>query len=152
MSLDVRTTIDEVASHAAKTGLFEQVNTHAPRVAPGTGMRAAVWLEQMRPVAGASGLNSTSALVVLALRIYRNASVEPQDEIDPELLDATSILFAAYTGDFTLGGAVRNIDLLGAHGQPLAAEAAFLEVSNGLVRIIDITLPIVIDDAWAQAE
>lgn len=150
MSIDVDGLVNAVASHAFSTGYYEQVNTHGVRAVPGEGMRAAVWLENMRPVRS-SGLASTSLLVTLTLRQYQSAYLEPQDMIDPDMLRAASALFEAYSGDFTLGGLVRNIDLLGAYGQALEAIAGYLEIANFMIRVLDITIPIVVNDTFTQS-
>jgi hypothetical protein len=51
---------------------------------------------------------------------------EPQDAIDPNLTDALSALIAAYSGDFDLGGPVRDVDLLGAISPGLSARAGYI--------------------------
>jgi len=58
----------------------------------------------------------------------------------------------AYSGDFTLGGLVRDVDLLGHSGQQLSALPGWLDMGEAKYRTVDITIPMVISDAWAQAE
>lgn len=150
MSLDASAIVDAVASHAMASGLFDRVNLHEPKNAPGGGLTAAVWADTMGPIPAASGLASTSGRVVLKVRTYTNMMSEPQDAIDPAMLRAVDILLTAYSGDFTLGGLVRNIDLLGAHGTGLSAQAGYINVSGQMMRVYDITLPIVANDLWTQ--
>jgi hypothetical protein len=76
---------------------------------------------------------------------------EPQDAIDPEMLNAVDVLFTAYNGDFDLGGEVRNIDLLGQFSNGLSAQAGYINVSGNNYRVMTITLPMVVNDAWSQA-
>jgi hypothetical protein len=121
MSLDSNAIIDAVASHAAASGWFERVNRHEPKNAPGHGLTAAVWVDQLGPVPAGSGLRKTSARVVLNVRVFQNMLAEPQDEIDPNMMSAVDALMTAYSGDFELGGNVRNVDLLAQAGTPLAA-------------------------------
>ena len=150
MSLDASAIVDAVASHAMASGLFDRVNLHEPKNAPGGGLTAAVWADTMGPIPAASGLASTSGRVVLKVRTYTNMMSEPQDAIDPAMLRAVDILLTAYSGDFTLGGLVRNIDLLGAHGTGLSAQAGYINVSGQMMRVYDITLPIVANALWTQ--
>ena len=72
------------------------------------------------------------------------------DAIDPEIMNAVDVLFAAYSGDFDLGGTVRNVDLEGATGPGLSAQAGYLNQDGKLMRIMDITLPVIVSDLWTQ--
>lgn len=152
MTIDTNGIVTAVASHAAATGQFERVNGHEPLSPPGSGLTAAVWVQQMRPWAQRSGLAATSARLVLMVRIYSSALQEPQDAIDPAVTAAADALFAAYSADFTLGGLVAEVDLLGAGGEALSAIAGWLPLFDGSRwRVVDLTVPLVINDAWTQA-
>lgn len=151
MALNIEAMVDAIASHAAGTGLFERVNLHEPKSAPGAGMHAAVWAQQIRAVPQRSGLAATSARVVFTIRLYRNMTAEPQDSIDPEMMRAVDTLIGLVHGDFDLGGTVAEVDLLGMYGDPLEATAGYLNQDGKLYRIIDLNIPMVINDAWAQS-
>ena len=112
----VRTLVAKVESVAMKTGQFRTVNFHEPKSAPASGLRLAIWAQSIEPLGAASGLNATSGYVVLDARIYGNMLQKPEDEIDPRVMTAATVLLAAYSADFTLGGTVRNIDLTGMYG------------------------------------
>lgn len=152
MALDSKSIIEAVASHAATLGYFERVNQHEPKSAPGKSLTAAVWVDRIRPVPRRSGLASTSALVVLNLRIYTSMTREPQDAIDPEMTAAVDALMNAYNGDFTLGGMTGNVDLLGAHGFRLEAQAGYLTQDGIVYRVMTVAIPVVVNDVWTQAE
>lgn len=151
MAIDTTAILNAVVDHALRSGHFERVNKHEPASSPGTGLSAAVWVDRVQPVAAASGLRATSARVALNLRIYAGALQEPRDAIDPAVTAATDALMNAYSGDFELGGLIRNIDLLGAHGQPLAAQAGYLDIQGAQYRVMTITIPCIINDAWDQS-
>lgn len=153
MSFDssaVNSLIKGVTSIALKTGQFRSVNTFEPKSSPGSGYRLAIWADTIEPLAEASGLASTSGYVVLLSRIYGNMLEKPEDEIDPRLMTAATVLVGAYSSDFTLGGLVRNIDLLGAHGRKLGAQAGYITIGGSMYRIMTVTVPCVINDMWAQ--
>lgn len=150
MNLNAKPIIDAVVSHAAASGYFDRVNSHEPKNAPGNGLSAAAWVDSVGPARGQSGLRSTSALLVLNVRLYTSMLAEPQDAIDPNLTDALDALFTAYSGDFELGGNVRNVDLLGQAGTPLSAKAGYLNQDNKLFRVYTITLPLIVSDVWEQ--
>lgn len=150
MSLAINDIVDAVTSHAMATGLFEQVNGHEPKNPPGNGLTAAVWVERIRP-ARTSGLASTSGRLTFSIRLYSNLLSRPEDWIDPALTAAVDTLMGAYSGDFTLGGLVRSVDLLGAEGESLDAQSGYLAVDAGEFRVFTIILPLIINDLWEQA-
>jgi hypothetical protein len=140
-----------LVSHGMSTGLFERVNQHEPKNAPGNGLTMAVWLDRVTHASGSSGLNNTTGLLVFSVRVFSNMVAEPQDDIDPTLLTAIDALFTAYSGDFELGGLVRDVDLMGQHGAPLEAAFGYVPIDNKMYRVGTIVVPLVVNDAWAQS-
>lgn len=154
MTLPVGPIIAAVESHALALGRFERVNLHEPKNSPGNGLTCAIWVDWMGPVRS-SGLNSVSGLLRLAVRIYQNMLSEPQDAIDTNVTEAVDLLFTAYAGDFSLKGTdaeplIRNVDLLGSYGVPLSAQAGYINQDNVMLRVVTITLPLVVNDAWEE--
>jgi len=144
--------IDTVTSHAAALGVFDVVNGHEAVSGPGRGVTASYSIVSLGPAAGQSGLSMTSALVVFEAVIYRSLMTHPLDLIDPEIMAAVDALIAAYSGDFTLGGTIRNVDLLGQTGLTLRAEAGYVPYEGSAYRVMMLTIPLIINDAWLQAE
>lgn len=152
MAIDSQDLVDRVASHAKKTGLFDRVANHEPKNKPGRGLTAAIWADAIEPARARAGLAATSARVVLKLRIYTNMLQDPQDLIDPSIMRATDKMFEALSGDFDLGDADRWIDLLGAtQGHPLSAQSGYINIDNMTFRVMTITVPIIVEEAWTQA-
>ena len=141
---------DQVVSNAMELGIFRSVNSHEPKSAPGDGLRCAIWVDEIIPLPQASGLNVTTGKVTLNVRIYGNMLTKPEDEIDPRLSTAATTLLSEYSGAFTLGETVRNIDLLGAFGAPLGARAGYMTIDSHMYRVMTITLPVVVNDMWDQ--
>ena len=137
-------------SHALASGLFDRVEGHEPKAAPGNGVHGALWVSEMGPAVSRSGLVATAIRLEYSFRIGLSMLAEPQDETDPAVLVATASLVLAYSGDFQLGGYADQIDLLGAYGAPLAAKAGYLNQDSVLYRVMVITIPIIIDDVFAQ--
>lgn len=152
MSLDIRSILDAMASHAMASGLFDTVNRHEPKSKPGNGITAAIWPQTIRPTPRGSGLISTTSRIELTVRLYSPMLSEPQDDIDPALVGACDLLMAAYSGDFTLGGIIKEIDLLGEYGEPLSARAGYLNIDGKIFRIYDVTVPVIVNDLWTQGE
>lgn len=147
MSFDgpaVTALLDAVASHALTLGIFERVNRHEPKNAPGSGLSCSIWVQSIDPVTS-SGLASTSGRVTLNARIYTSMLAEPQDDIDKGLLTAATTLLNEYSGSFTLGGTVRDIDLM-----RVTAQAGYLNQDGKIFRVMIVTLPIIINDLWTQ--
>lgn len=134
------------------SGLFETVQGHETLSSPGNGLTADVWVESIKPVPAASGLDETTALLTLTCRIYLNADSQPADGIETAVTGAVDTLMTTYTGQFTFGGLVMEIDLLGAYGTDLAAQAGYVTVGGTVYRCMTITVPCVIDNAWPQAQ
>lgn len=153
MSLNVRPLFDAVLSLASSSGHFSAVNGSEPKSAPrvvGTELRASVWIDSIRPLARRSGLAATSVRVAVNARVYGSMLASPQDEIDPNIADAVAALMEALTGDFTPTGVDGDIDLLGAHGEGLGAQAGYLSMDGGMYRVMTIVVPFVLNDVWTQ--
>ncbi len=151
MTLDVAGISDQVVSHAAATGMFETVNGHEPKNAPGNGLSAAIWLQSIEPFPGGSGLQSVTMTLTYTIRIYLNFQSQPYDSIDPTILQAADSLISAYAGAFTLGGKVRDVDLFGESGNRLKGEAGYLDQDGKKFRAFVITLPMIVNDVWSEA-
>lgn len=155
--IDPQAITDALMSHAQLTGRFDRVNGAEPKSPPGTNLTCSIWVQALRPYAIESGLAATSAYLVMSMRLYlpmiSSGGVEQEDQIDPLLLAATNELMVSLSGEFTLAGLIRNIDLLGAGGSELGAEAGYVQIggSGGVThRIMTITVPMIINDAWTQ--
>lgn len=150
MALNSEVILDEIVSHALSLGVFDTVNLHEPTVPPAaSGITAAVWVQSIGPSL-LSGLSSTSARIAFTIRLFQNAYSEPPDAIDPAMMNAADVLFTSLAGDFELGGNVRNIDLMGAGGSSLSLISGYLSQGNMNYRIMDITVPVIVNDAWDQ--
>jgi hypothetical protein len=142
-----------VISQAKQLDVFQRVYAHEPRNAPGAGLTLALWLGPIHPVKS-SGLNSVSGVVTYGGRIYKSmlgANATEDDLIDAALLAALSALYGAYAGGFTLGETVRAIDLLGMEGTPFSATPGYLEMENKPFRVLDLVIPIIINDLWSES-
>ncbi len=153
MNLDAAAVFDAVTTHLLTLGLFDRVGRHEAENGPGNGLTATVVLDPaaLRPDPARSGLVATTARLTLRIQIMLPTTYEPADEIDVLLLDAAARVIGAYHADFELGGQVRNVDLLGGSGVPMAADAGYLSISGQVYRVAIIPVPLVINDLWEQA-
>ena len=145
---------DKLYSHCARTGVFDTVNGHEVKNAPGKGTHAELFLDTIDPIQ-ASGLSSTSVRLAWKIRISTDMLSEPQDDIDPRIANAADVVFSSLHNDFQLNDDavddVRAIDLLGMNGPPLAAKAGYINRDNKQYRVMDVTVPVVLNDVWSQA-
>ena len=145
---------DAVVSLALQSGRFDSVNQHEPKSAPGTGITCSIWMQQIRPVPRASGLAATTGLLILYERLYTSFLSQPYDMIDPAVTSATVDLIGRMSADFDFGeiASVRNVDLLGQTGHSLSAQAGYVEIDRRMYRIMTITIPIIVNDMFAQGD
>lgn len=153
MSFDANAITDALVSMAASSGLFITVNGHEPVSAPATGgVTAALWLQAIGPAKKVSGLADTAGRVEFLMRLYQPLVTGGNfDLIEPEMANAAAQMIGLLSADFTLGGEIFAADLLGAHGTPLSSRARYLDQGGQNFRIIDITIPLLVDDVWTQA-
>jgi hypothetical protein len=153
MSFDqaaIKSVYASAVSAAQKLNVFEAIVQHEPKAKPVSLPALALWVQELRPVAAVSGLASTSGRLELKARIYKNFLGKPADKIDPDLIYLVSALFDAYSGGFTFGGTVMEVDLLGAHGESLSAQAGYIEHDGTHFRVMECSIPIIISDLWVQ--
>jgi hypothetical protein len=151
LSINAADLVSKVSSHLKRLGVFGVVTTHEPKAAPKKGVTASVWVNSIGPAVNSSGLSTTSARIELSIRLHSPMLSEPQDAIDVNLLKITDVVINSFTNDFTLGGGVESVDLLGRSGAPLSAETGYFQIdSNSIYRVMDITVPILINNVWDQ--
>lgn len=152
MALNSDAFLDATETLLLKLGVFDSVNMHEPKSAPGSGITASVWIDSIRPIPRMSGLAATSAHVLLNVRCQTTLNQEPQNGIDRDLARAVDAVMNATTGDFDLGDTVALVDLLGAYGPPLEARAGYLKQDETTFRVMGISLPLVINNVWVQVK
>jgi hypothetical protein len=104
--------------------------------------------DPVAPLAESSGLAAADARMPVMVRLMRNALAEPQDQRETDLIDAYDALMTAMLGAFTVNGTVRAIDVLGESGEALAGQWGYISLDKPIFRIIDITVPLMINNAW----
>jgi hypothetical protein len=141
-------------TQAASSGLFDgKVLGHEPRSAPGMGFTYALWLGPVTPVPLASGLNSTTGRVIVSARIYTPFLQKSEDQIETDLMRRVLQMIGFYSGELTLGGTVMEVDLLGSYGVALeCGPVGYLDMDGAYYRVADLTIPVIIDALWTQAD
>jgi hypothetical protein len=152
MSINYKGLLNRAVTYASTTGHFRQINRHELKSAPKNEIRTLeVFVDRVRPVR-ASGLASTSAAVTIKFRIRKGFTSTPEDQIDPDIVAAADALLAVLQTHLSFGGDlnVRMVDIFGQHGDQLEAVAGYLTQDGNVYRIMDVVLPLIINDAWTQ--
>lgn len=150
MSIPIREIADELSSRAQRLGYFDNVQWHEPRSLPrlGSQINLAFWSEQLQAVQS-SGLSSLSVRWEVTARVYVGPDSEPGDDIEPRLVEAGAALYAALSSGFSFGGRVRHVDFLGSDGEPLILTPGWYDYGNdNVVRTMDLSIPLIINDAF----
>ena len=150
MPLDLAAYRSAVMSHAQALGLFGQVLDHEPVSAPGSGLIYAVWVADVAPIPTLSGLSSVSVRLELNGRVFMPADTQPEGDVDIAVTAAVNGLMNAYAGDFELGGAVAEVDLLGMYGALLRARFGYTRLDSTTYRVATLTLPLILNDVWTE--
>lgn len=143
--------LNAMESWALTLAYFERVNKHEVKNTPPSGLTLEIWCDRLDPIAGRSGLAATSVRLAFKNRINIGMIQEPQDAIDLAVITAADALITAYSADFDFGATVAEVDLLGAHGLALGAQAGYLtRGGNQLFRIMDVNVPLIVNNAFPQ--
>lgn len=143
---DVNALFAALESHALSLGIFRRVDTHEPENAPGDGISCSILLGPIASDGSMSGLGTVSGTITFLIMVWNPMMQKPLDGIDPAVLTAVSTLLNEYSGNFTLGGTVRNIDLLALRSEPV-----YVDQDGKPFRVEQISLPIKINDLWVMS-
>lgn len=137
----------------SKIGIFTQaVHKHEPRRAPGNGLSMSLAAGPIHAEPQASGMASVAVLWTVHGRLWLPALKEPLWVIEMELIKAAWAVMGALCRSFTLGGLVRNVDLLGMYGQggPIGGQPGYLDIDSKQFRVMDIMIPMLIGDLTSE--
>lgn len=134
-------------SAAQSLGLFQAVEAHEPVNAPGRRLYCSIVLgpAPMRPLPAASGLAAVSGEITFTFTVWASWNQRPLENVDPEVLAAVASLMTELSGEFSLGGTVRNIDLFS-----MSATPGWIDFQNEQFRVMNLSVPIVINDMFAE--
>jgi len=150
MVFDIRGSMEIIEGHLAGSGHFlagAQIGEpKAPPSADGDGLFAAVFMTSAAVVA--TTLSHPIESHVVTVRFYQNMLSEPEAEIEMYLANALSTFIDDLASDVDFGGEIRSLDIGGQYS-PLSATWGYVDVSGVNFRIVDIALPITVDDTDA---
>lgn len=137
---------------ASKLGCFDKVRLGEWKSPPPLGCVFAVWCNDYGPATDGHGLASTTPLLQATARIYVPGIGKDEETWELKLLNAADLYLAALNAGFTLGGLVRNVDLLAAEGERLHWQFGHIMIDTKVSRTADMQINAVFSDEWPQAE
>lgn len=155
-SLNVGLHANAIMTLALSSGLFDDVQAHEAKNAPDAhGLHCQFHGARIWPVQS-SGLASVSVRVEFQLDVMLNMLSDPADAIDPVVMNAAGEIMSVLAGGYTLNGIARDVDIYGADGEPMRAEAGYVTIGGGqasgtggrMFRVMSVFIPIVINDVW----
>lgn len=148
MALDAGGIVGELTTAASAVGVFDAVVAHEPKSAPApTGITCAVMVGDATPVLS-GGLAALSLRIEFTMRLFTAMLQEPADGIDLQLLGAADLLTAFLAANFELSGKARYVDFLGTDAERLRWVSGYVTQDSKPFRIIDVIVPIVINDLY----
>jgi hypothetical protein len=148
MTWDPRPTLQQLKSILANATMFPGGVQIGEPFSPVSDTTAAIMLQAYDP-AGTT-LSDTIDVWEVLVRLYAKAGMTPTDAETVELTLAYgfSQVAAALAGAFTLGGTVRAIDWAGEEaGRRLAAKWGHIVMSGTIFRVVDVSVPVIVDDS-----
>jgi len=148
MAFNPRPIMERLRSFLAASGRFTGgTSIGEPKAPPGKGSYAAVILGPIVPTELAAG-GAVSGRIDLIVRIYRDAINEPLEDTEFTMAQTILELFEDFCGDFDFGDAnVRNLLPL-----DMAATPGYQTIGNIMYRVVDITVPLMVNDLAALAK
>lgn len=142
MTVNLKDTIQVIQNHLTASAIFADVQIGEPMSAPDTGDKAwaAILLGPRRILETTLATSIEERSVII--RIYINVKREPQQDIEFEMDEIASDTLSRLGGDFELGGDIRQIWVVGMTGAP-----AYQTVGVNMYRLMDIMVPMIVDDS-----
>ena len=149
MPFAVKATLQAMQSYVAASGYFKAGHMvgHPKRPVPAQGSQLFGAVYMMSQSVVALTLSTTIELHTVGIRVFRNFLTEPIESIQFELADAVSQIENDLIGEFDLGASIRNVDVGGQYGQPLRSDWGTLDLGGVMYDIVDITVPLIVDDS-----
>ena len=144
MAFSVETTLNWVLSYIGATARFDHIQIGDFKAPPQNEYSAAIMMSSIS-VAELT-LSSTTESHVVLIRLYHSMLVDPTSEAEIGLAQRVQEITSALLADFDLGETIRNIDAGGQHGTGLNARWGHVEISGATFRIVDMFLPLIVND------
>lgn len=149
MAFGTKASLEAVLGYFTASGHVQRAQIGEPKQPPVELITAAIFM------AGTSivglYLNHHRELHVVTVRLYMDMLHEPTEEIEFRLAQAVEDITDDIVEKFALNSTVREVDLAGMNGTPVSTTWGYVDISGKMFRIVDITLPLNVDEAITAA-
>ncbi len=147
MPYDATPTLRALKSFLQSQPRINTAQIGEPKSPPSGKINAGVYMDAIRTPEAV--LDATTKVVDVLVRLYLSFT-RLGEETELTMLQAVTELMGDVEGDFDLDGTIRAVDVAGIYGQGLAAEWGDSEVGGVTYRIVDISIPMIVDSAAAS--
>lgn len=147
MAFNIKDTLDVIHGYLVASGHVTRAQVGEPKSPPTEFLTGAVFM--LSTVITKAYLQTQEESHVVQVRLYIDMLHEPTEEIEFRLALAVAEIVDDLIGDFSLGANIREVDIAGMNGTPLATTWGYVGISQRIYRIVDITLPLNVDNAVA---
>ncbi len=144
MVFDITSTMRAIQSHLQASGWFDRVQVGEPKGPPGSGLTAAIFMEQV--AVDELTLETTIEFHDVVVRFYTPDLQQTIPIREDRLEKAVAFIEKAWFGGFTLGGTVRNIDV-----SELAWDFGHVDIDRIEYRTVETTLSLIVDGSATLA-
>ena len=154
MAFNIKNTLGAIESHISSTGYVSNVQVGEPVSPPDANDKifGAIFMNSANVVE--LSLGTTIELHSVTVRLHRRAAFGQGDnagEVEEEMALALSQISSNLIGEFDLGGTLRAIDIAGQYGSALTATWGYVTIAQTMFRIVDLVLPLIVDDSATTA-
>lgn len=142
----IKDTLKVIHSKIVATGQVKAAQVGEPKAPPSTLPFAAIYMDSVR-VHRLTVDGGTGEVHTVNVRIYADMLAEPQEWNEYGLAEVAENLINKLLTDADLSSKIMSIDAAGMAGQGLEMQWGYLEVSGKMHRIVDITLPLLVNDS-----
>ena len=145
MSFDVTATLRSIESKLLSSGYFKHVQIGEPKGPAEQRFTAAIF---MSDVSRADlPLAEVNHVYTVLVRIYDDMLREPQEDVEIEMSNVLDKFLNDLCGEFDLGATIRHVDVGGIWGTALGAKWGYIDLNNWMYRVVDVTVPLVVNTA-----
>ena len=147
MPFDIGGTLDRIHTYLAESGHIrggQQIGAYTQSVDTSQGPVAFITMTGTTVYAMTLG-GQPMAQEVVTVTILLDALREPASGVEKDLALVATNIMADLLGEYDLGGTIRNVDPAGAHGASFATRWGYIEISRKMYRMVDITIPLLVD-------
>ena len=145
MPFAIKSTLQAISDYIQKSGYVQKSTIGEPKAPPSEPVSAAVFLDSV--AVAALTLNGTIEVHTVTLRLYMDMLGDPTEDIEFGMAEVVSNISSDLLGEYDLGASIRNVDAAGMHGSPLRATWGYVDVGGKMFRIVDMSIPLIVDDS-----